>query len=153
MIGTVVTREIVVVVFGIVVVAPGIVVVVVVAPGIVVVVVAPGIVVVVPGGMLLKKLLVIVAVQVTVLAPPVPEPLHWLIVVGSPVDCEGGAVTVQVSVPPGPPELLHWVTLWPPGPPLPARLLPGGVAVQPGVLPVSGFWHCRTVESIAAPIG
>jgi len=84
------------------------------------VVVVVGDVVVVVGGTWLKKLLVIVAMQVTVLAPLVPEELHWLIVVGSPVLCEAGAVTVQVSVPPGPPELLHWVTLWPPGPPVPA---------------------------------
>ncbi len=94
-----------------------------------------------------------VAVQVTVLAPPVPELLHSLMVVGRPVDCEGGAVTVQVSVPPGPPELLHCVTLWPPGPPLPAWLLPGGVAVQVSVLTAAGFWHCRTVAAIAEPVG
>jgi hypothetical protein len=103
--------------------------------------------------MLSMKLLVIVAVQVTVLAPVLPEALHWVIVVGSPVSCEGGAVTVQVSVPPAPPELLHWVTLWPPGPASPARLLPGGVATQVSVLTPPGSWHCTTVESIAAPIG
>lgn len=66
------------------------------------------------------KLLVIVAVQVTVVAPVLPDPTHWLIVVGRPVSCEDGAVTVHVSVPPAPPELLHWVTLCPAGPPLPA---------------------------------
>ncbi|HUC15023.1 MAG TPA: hypothetical protein VMS00_11280 [Acidimicrobiales bacterium] len=66
------------------------------------------------------KLLTIVAVQVTVLAPAGPEPLHWSIVVGSPVLWEGGAVAVQVMVPPGPPEELHCVSLWPPGPPDPA---------------------------------
>ena len=62
-------------------------------------------------GWIPSKLLVIVAVQVTVLAPNVPEPSHWVILIGSPVLCESGAVTVQVSVPPAPPELLHWVTL------------------------------------------
>ncbi len=108
---------------------------------------------VVPPEMLLKKLLVIVAVQVTVLAPVVPEASHWLIVVGSPVVCDGGAVTVQVSVPPAPPELLHWLTLWPPGPAVPVRLLPGGVATQVSVLTLLGLWHCMTVESIAAPTG
>jgi hypothetical protein len=69
---------------------------------------------------LAMKLLTIVAVQVTVLAPAGPEPLHWSMVVGSPVLCEGGAVAVQVMVPPGPPEELHCVSLWPPGPPEPA---------------------------------
>jgi hypothetical protein len=66
------------------------------------------------------KLLTIVALQVTVLAPAGPEPLHWLMVVGSPVLCEEGAVAVQVIVPPGPPDELHCVSLWPPGPPEPA---------------------------------
>ena len=42
-------------------------------------------VVVVSAGPLAKKLLVMVAVQVVVLAPVVPEALHWSIVVGSPV--------------------------------------------------------------------
>jgi hypothetical protein len=103
--------------------------------------------------MLLMKLLVIVAVQVTVLAPVVPEALHWLIVVGSPVLCEGGAVTVQVIVPPAPPELLHCVTVCPPGPPVPVRLLPGGVATQVSVLTPPGLWHCITVESVEVPTG
>ena len=103
--------------------------------------------------MLPKKLLVIVVVQVTVLAPVWPEALHWLMVVGSPVLCVGGAVTVQVRVPPAPPELLHWLTLWPPGPPVPGRLLPGGVATQVSVFTAPGLWHCNTVESVALPIG
>jgi len=103
--------------------------------------------------MLAMKLFVIVAVQVTVLAPFLPEPLHWPIVVGSPVLCEGGAVTVQVSVPSAPPELLHWVTLWPPGPAVPARLLPGGVAVHVSVRTPPGLLHCMTVEPIVAPLG
>jgi hypothetical protein len=103
--------------------------------------------------MLAVKLLVIVAVQVTVLAPVGPDALHWLIVVGSPVSCVGGAVTVQVIVPPAPPELLHCATLCPPGPAEPVRLLPGGVATQVSVLTAPGLWHCETVESIAAPIG
>lgn len=68
------------------------------------------VVVVVVAGPLLVKLFVMVAVQVTVLAPSGPEPLHWLIEVGSPVSWDGGAVTVQVIVPPAPPELLHCVT-------------------------------------------
>ncbi len=67
--------------------------------------------------------------------------------------CEGGAVTVQVNVPPVPPEWLHWLTLWPPGPPVPVRLLPGGVATQVSVLTAPGLWHCITVEAIGAPIG
>lgn len=64
-------------------------------------------------------------------------------------------MTVQVSVPPGPPELLHWVTFCPPGPAVPRRLLPGGVATQVSVppAPVPGFWHCMTVESIGTPTG
>ncbi|GAC1593050.1 MAG: hypothetical protein NVS3B21_13570 [Acidimicrobiales bacterium] len=60
---------------------------------------------------------------------------------------------VHVSVPPAPPELLHWVTLWPPGPPLPAWLLPLGVATQVRVVTVPGFWHCKMVAAIAAPVG
>jgi hypothetical protein len=103
--------------------------------------------------MLSMKLLVIVAVQVTVLAPVVPEATHCLMVVGRPVSWVGGAVTVQVSVPPAPPEPLHWVTRWPPGPAVPERLLPGGVATQVSVSTAPGLWHCNTVESIAAPIG
>lgn len=43
------------------------------------------VVLVVPGGMLLAKLFVIVAEQVTVLAPVFPEALHSSIVVGRPV--------------------------------------------------------------------
>jgi hypothetical protein len=66
------------------------------------------------------KLLMIVTVQVTVLAPAEAEPLHWSMVVGSPVACEGGAVAEHVMAPPGPPDELHSVSLWPPGPPEPA---------------------------------
>ena len=66
---------------------------------------------------------------------------------------EGGAVTVQVMVPPAPPELLHWETLWPPGPAAPGRLLPGGVATQVSVFRAPGLWHCMTVESIVTPMG
>jgi hypothetical protein len=139
-------------------------VVVVVGAAVVVVVAAAVVVVVVPGAavvvvvvvvlaVLAMKLFVMVAVQVTVLAPDVPDPLHWVIVVGRPVDCEAGAVTVQVSVPPAPPELLHWVTLWPPGPPLPGWLFPAGVAVQVSVVTAPGFWHCRTPAEIADPVG
>jgi hypothetical protein len=62
-------------------------------------------------GVVPLMLLVIVAVQVTVVPPSVPESSHWVIVIGNPVLRESGAVTVQVSVPPGPPESLHWVTL------------------------------------------
>jgi hypothetical protein len=69
---------------------------------------------------LAMKLLTIVTVHVTVLAPVGPEPLHWSMVVGSPVLCEGGAVAVQVMVPPAPPDELHCASLWPPGPPEPA---------------------------------
>jgi hypothetical protein len=105
------------------------------------------------GPVLAMKLFVIVAVHVSVLAPAGAEPLHWLMVVGRPVVWVGGAVTVQVIVPPGPPELLHWVTLWPPGPAVPGRSLPGGVATHVSVPTVPGFWHCRTVESLAAPVG
>jgi hypothetical protein len=100
-----------------------------------------------------RKLLTIVAVQVTVLAPAGPEPLHWAIVIGSPVLCEGGAVAVQVIVPPGPPDELHCVSLWPPGPPEPAWLLPGGTAVQVSVVVPTGFRHWLTVGTIAAPVG
>jgi hypothetical protein len=52
-----------------------------------------------------------VTVQVTVLAPAGPEPLHWLTVVGKPELCDGGAVAVHVIVPPGPPDELHCVSL------------------------------------------
>jgi hypothetical protein len=67
-----------------------------------------------------KKLLMIVTAQITVLAPTPPEPLHWSMVVGSPALCEGGAVAVQVMAPPGPPDELHCVSLWAPGPAEPA---------------------------------
>lgn len=43
--------------------------------------------------------------------------------------------------------------LWPPGPPLPVWLLPGGVAVQVSVLTAPGFWHCETPATIADPVG
>jgi hypothetical protein len=76
-----------------------------------------------------------------------------LIVVGRPVLWVGGAVTVQVSVPPAPPESLHWETLWPPGPAVPVRSLPGGVATHVSVLTAPGLWHCETVESLAEPTG
>jgi hypothetical protein len=95
--------------------------------------------------------LVIVAVQVTVLAPPVPDPSHWVIVVGNPVLSETGAVAVQVSVPPGPPDSLHWMTLWPPGPPVPTWL-PLGVEVQVTV-PAPGLVHCRISASVGVPSG
>jgi len=100
-----------------------------------------------------EKLLTIVAVQVTVLAPAGPEPLHWAIVVGKPVLCEGGAVAEQVMVPPGPPDELHCASLWPPGPPEPAWLLPGGTAVQVCVVVKRGFRHWLTVGAIATPSG
>jgi hypothetical protein len=89
-------------------------------------------------------------IQVTVLAPVVPEPSHWSIVVGRPVLCDGGAVAVQVNVPVAPDEL-HWDSLWPPGPPEPAWLLPGGVAVHANE--AGGFKHWLTVATIAAPVG
>ena len=62
-------------------------------------------------------------------------------------------MTVQVRVPPAPPDWLHWVTLWPPGPASPVRWLPGGVATQVSVLTRPGLWHCPTVEAIEAPSG
>lgn len=62
-------------------------------------------------------------------------------------------MTVQVSVPPAPPELLHWLMLWPPGPPVPGWLFPGGVATQVRVLTVPGFWHCRIVAAVGVPVG
>jgi len=60
-----------------------------------------------PPLVLLVKLLVMVAVQVTTLAPVVPAWSHWVIVVGKPVDWDAGAVTVQLRAPAAPPELLH----------------------------------------------
>jgi hypothetical protein len=89
--------------------------------------------------MLAVKLFVIVAVHVTVLAPVGPDALHWLIVVGSPVLSDGGPVAVQVSVPPAPPDALHCVMLWPPGPAVPVRALPGGVATHVSVLTAPGL--------------
>ena len=149
----------------VVVVAPPPVVLVVVSPPVVLVVVPPPVVLVVPpppvvlvvspvpGVVLAVKLFVIVATQVTVLAPVVPDALHWLMVVGRPVVCDGGAVAVQVKVPPAPPELLHWVTLCPPGPAVPVRSLPGGTATQVLVVTPPGLSHWVTVESIAEPTG
>ena len=99
------------------------------------------------------KLLVIVAVHVTVLAPVVPDPTHWPIVTARPVSWEGGAVTVHVIVPPAPPAELHWETLCAPGPAVPTRLLPTGVATHVNVVTAPGLWHWVTVESMAAPRG
>jgi hypothetical protein len=76
-----------------------------------------------------EKLLLIVAVQVTVLAPfvldvePVPDALHWLMLTAGAASLAGPAVAVQLTVPPGPPELLHWTIAWKP----PVELGPAGV--------------------------
>jgi len=97
--------------------------------------------------------LTIVEVQVTVLAPPVPESSHWVMVVGSPVLCEGGAVKVQVTVPSGPPESLHWLMPCPPGPPVPVWSLPAGVPSQVSVAVSLTFSHCRMSATVAVPSG
>jgi hypothetical protein len=58
-------------------------------------------------------LLVIDDVQVTRLPPPLPDPLHWLMVTGNADDAVEGP-TVQVTVAPPPfPEPLHWVIVAP----------------------------------------
>jgi len=62
-------------------------------------------------------------------------------------------VAVQVSVPPAPPELLHCVMVWAPGPAAPMRSLPGGVATQVSVPTAPGLWHWMTVEAVVAPTG
>jgi hypothetical protein len=71
-----------------------------------------GIVVVVVGDVAMK-LLVNVAIQVTVLPPPLEEPLHWLIVTGSAVAAPVTSHCTRVLAPPPFPEPLHWVTVAP----------------------------------------
>ena len=82
-------------------------------------VVAPGArVVPLPGavvstGAAARMLLVIDDVQVTRLPPPLPDPLHWLMVTGNAEDTVEGP-TVQVTMAPPPlPEPLHWVIVAP----------------------------------------
>jgi hypothetical protein len=65
-----------------------------------------GIVVVVVGDAAMK-LLVNVVIQVTVLPPPLEEPLHWLIVTGSAVAAPVTSHCTRVLAPPPFPEPLH----------------------------------------------
>jgi hypothetical protein len=69
-----------------------------------------GSVVVVVGAAAVKSLVKLVE-QVTVLPPPLAEPLHWLMVTGS---ADAPPVTLhctRVLAPPPFPEPLHWVTV------------------------------------------
>jgi hypothetical protein len=52
-----------------------------------------------------------VVVQVTVLPPPLEEPLHWLIVTGNAVDAPVTVHFTRVDPPPPFPEPLHCVTV------------------------------------------
>ncbi|HEX3541333.1 MAG TPA: hypothetical protein VHT75_12945 [Acidimicrobiales bacterium] len=56
------------------------------------------------------KLLVIEVVQVTVLPPPLEEPLHWLTVTGSALAAPMTLQFTRSGAPPPLAELLHWST-------------------------------------------
>ncbi len=54
--------------------------------------------------------MVIVVLHFTVAPPPLPEPLHWAIVIGTGVVALLGAVQITLIVPPPPlPDILHWL--------------------------------------------
>jgi hypothetical protein len=74
---------------------------------------ALGIVVVVVVGTAAKKLLVKLTVQVTVLPPPLAEPLHWLMERGRAVAPPLSVHFTRVDPPPPLPDPLHWVTVAP----------------------------------------
>jgi hypothetical protein len=73
---------------------------------------AVGTVVVVVGAAA-TKLLVNVVIQVTVLPPPLAEPLHWLMVTGSADEPPVTSHCTLVLAPPPFPEPLHCVTVAP----------------------------------------
>ena len=81
-----------------------------------------------------------VAVQVTVLAPLGPDALHCWIVIGSPVSSEGGAVAVQVMVPPAPPSRCTGRRTAA-GPRGAGPVVAGRVATHVSVLTRPGLWH------------
>ena len=64
------------------------------------------------GGVTGSRLVVIRALQVIVLPPGLPEPLHWRIVTGMAALTVEDVATSQTTLPPPPlPEPLHWVTV------------------------------------------
>lgn len=69
--------------------------------------------VVVVVGAAAMKLFVSVVMQVTVLPPPLEEPLHWLMVTGSADEPPVTSHCTLVLAPPPLPEPLHWVTAAP----------------------------------------
>jgi hypothetical protein len=89
--------------------------------------------------------------QLTVAPPPLPEPLHWLIVTGSAGVCVE-AVTSQRTrsvAPPPLPELLHWLTVAP-------VVLPAGehctVGSGPPPAPEPLHWSIVAAEAVDAPV-
>ena len=73
----------------------------------VVVVVTGGVVVVVTGGVGVAKLLVNVLMHVTVLPPPLEEPLHWVMVTGRAVAAPVTEHVTRPGAPPPFPDPLH----------------------------------------------
>jgi hypothetical protein len=69
-----------------------------------------GVVVVVVGDAA-TKLFVNVAAQVTVLPPPLAEPLHCVMVTGNAVAPPETVQSTRVAAPPPFPDPLHWVTV------------------------------------------
>jgi hypothetical protein len=65
------------------------------------------VVVVVVVGVGAVKLLAIVVPQVTVLPPPLAEPLHWVMVTGRAVAAPDTVHCTRMVAPPPLPELLH----------------------------------------------
>ncbi|MBG6185602.1 hypothetical protein IWX65_003583, partial [Arthrobacter sp. CAN_A214] len=65
------------------------------------------------GGVEAMMVVFIELVQVTVAPPPLPEPLHWLMVMGSAADIVFDPTVhwTRIVPPPPLPESLHWVTV------------------------------------------
>jgi len=90
---------------------------------------------------------VTVVVHVTVAPPPLPEPLHWSIAIGT---VFGLPVTEQVTLrvaPPPLPEPLHWLTVGGVGAP---DVFGGLQKVGSAPPPVPDSTHCTTVTSTSA---
>jgi hypothetical protein len=105
--------------------------------------------VVVVVGAAATKLLVNVEAHVTVLPPPLEEPLHWFIVIGSAVVAPVTVHCTRVLAPPPFPEPLHWVTTA-------FVVLPTGAQRRVGWIPppVPEPMHWLTVTSeVANPVG
>ena len=112
------------------------------------VVVVVGSVVVVVGDVETKVLVKVVA-QITVLPPPLPASLHWLIVTGSAATFPVTLHSTRSEAPPPLPEPLHWVTVA-------FVVLPMGAHFTVGAVPppVPEPMHWSTVTSVVGwPLG